>query len=197
VTGMPSRRAVLSALAIAAVPGLAACGESSADQGRSFVSGDGIIEQVPVAGRGALPPITGGLLQGGNYDSREMLGMVAVYNVWGSWCAPCREEAPALRKVAEESHANGVRFVGINVRDNDASALAFERRYDITYPSIRTADSQEALLAFGSKLPPSAVPSTMIVDREGRLAARVIGKTSYGTLSALVEDVLAEDGGQG
>ncbi|MFZ5848979.1 TlpA family protein disulfide reductase [Nocardioides pakistanensis] len=194
---MPSRRAVLSALAVAAVPGLAACGESSANQGQSFASGDGIIEQVPVAERGALPPITGELLPGGDYDSREMLGMVVVYNVWGSWCAPCREEAPALRKVAKQTRADGVRFIGINVRDNDASALAFERRYNIPYPSIRTADSQEALLAFGSKLPPSAVPSTMIVDREGRLAARVIGKTSYGTLSALVEDVLAEDGGRG
>lgn len=197
MSGMPSRRTVLSALAIAAVPGLAACGESSADQGQGWASGDGIIEQVPPAERQVLPPITGGLLQGGEYDSRDLLGMVVVYNVWGSWCAPCREEAPALRKVSRQTRPEGVRFMGINVRDNDASALAFERRYGIPYPSIRTADSQEALLAFGSKLPPSAVPSTMIVDREGRLAARVIGKTSYGTLSALVEDVLAEDGGRG
>ena len=194
---MPSRRAVLSALAVAAVPALAGCGESSADQGRSFASGDGIIEQVPPAEREVLPPITGGLLQGGEYDSGELLGMIVVYNVWGSWCVPCREEAPALRKVSRQTRPEGVGFMGINVRDNDASALAFERRYEVPYPSIRTADSQEALLAFGSKLPPSAVPSTMIVDREGRLAARVIGKTSYGTLSALVEDVVAEDGGRG
>lgn len=194
---MPSRRIVLSALALAAVPGLAACGESSADQSAGFARGDGIIEQVPPAERNVLPPITGELLQGGTYDGRELLGMVVVYNVWGSWCVPCREEAPALRKVARQTRPEGVRFTGINVRDNDASALAFERRYEIPYPSIRTADSQAALLAFGSKLPPSAVPSTLIVDREGRLAARVIGKTSHGTLSALVEDVLAEDGGRG
>ncbi|MGI8901286.1 MAG: TlpA family protein disulfide reductase, partial [Nocardioides sp.] len=86
----------------------------------------------------------------------------------------------------------GVRFVGINVRDNDASARAFERRYQITYPSIVTADSGKALLAFGSKLPPNAVPSTMVVDQQGRLAARVIGKTTYGTLTSLIEDTLAE-----
>lgn len=192
----PTRRAFLTALALVSVPGLAACGESSADQGRGFAGGGGVIEQVPIAEREALPTITGALLQGGEYDSRDLRGMVVVYNVWGSWCAPCREEAPALRKVAKQTHSDGVRFTGINVRDNDASALAFERRYDITYPSIRTADSQEALLAFGSKLPPSAVPSTMVVDREGRLAARVIGKTTYGTLSALVEDVVSEDGGR-
>lgn len=195
-TGKPSRRTVLSALATAAIPGLAACGQSSADQGQDFTSGDGVIEQVRAADRKALPPITGELLQDGGFDSRELRGKIVVYNVWGSWCAPCREEAPALRKVARQTRPDGVRFVGINVRDNDASALAFERRYAITYPSIRTADSQEALLAFGSKLPPSAVPSTMIVDREGRLAARVIGKISYGTLSALVEDVLAEGRGR-
>lgn len=187
MSGKPSRRSVLSALAMAAVPGLAACAEGSADQGGGVASGDGVIEQVPVADRKVLPPIIGALLQGGEYDSRQLLGMVVVYNVWGSWCAPCREEAPALRKVAKQTRPDGVRFVGINVRDNDASALAFERRYDITYPSIRTADSQEALLAFGSRLPPSAVPSTMVVDRQGRLAARVIGKTTYGTLSALVD----------
>lgn len=194
---MPSRRAVLSAVAVAAVPGLTGCGESSADQSAGFASGDGVIEQVPPAERKVLPPIAGELLQGGTYDSRELLGMVVVYNVWGSWCVPCREEAPALRKVSRQTRPEGVRFMGLNVRDNDASALAFERRYDIPYPSIRTADSQEALLAFGSKLPPSAVPSTIIVDREGRLAARVIGKTDYGSLSALVEDVVAEDGGRG
>jgi thiol-disulfide isomerase/thioredoxin len=193
VSDQTSRRAVLAALALAAVPGLAACGESSADQDRGFASGDGVIEQVPVAEREILPPITGALLQGGNFDSRELRGMVVVYNVWGSWCAPCREEAPALRKLAKQTRPDGVRFIGINVRDNDASALAFERRYEIPYPSIRTGDSQDALLAFGPKLPPSAVPSTMIVDREGRLAARVIGKITYGTLSALMEDVLDEE----
>ena len=185
-----SRRGLLTALPLAAV---AACGESAADDGAGFVSGDGVIEQVPVAERTRLPAVTGALLQGGHYDSRDLRGKVVVYNVWGSWCAPCREEAPALRKVANETRPRGVRFVGIDVRDNDAAALAFERRYRIPYPSIRTADSREALLAFGSTLPPSAVPSTLVVDRQGRLAARVIGKTSYGTLSALVGDVLAEE----
>lgn len=197
MSGGASRRAVLSALVVAAVPALTGCGEGSADQGRSFTSGEGIIEQIPLPERMVVPPINGDLLQDGQYDSRNLLGMVVVYNVWGSWCVPCREEAPALRKVSRKTRPEGVRFMGINVRDNDASALAFERRYGIPYPSIRTADSQAALLAFGSKLPASAVPSTMIVDREGRLAARVIGKASYGTLSALVEDVLGEDGGRG
>jgi thiol-disulfide isomerase/thioredoxin len=187
------RRSVLAVLLVVVSLLVAACsdGGSAAEQ-RGYVSGDGVIEQIPAAERTELPAITGRLLDGGSYDSREHRGEVVVYNVWGSWCVPCREEAPILRRVSNETAERGVRFVGINVRDNDASARAFERRYKITYPSIVTADSGEALLAFGSKLPPNAVPSTMIVDRQGRLAARIIGKTSYGTLTALIQDILAE-----
>lgn len=187
------RPAVLSSLILVVALLLASCsGSGSAGQERGYASGDGVIEQIPLAERTELPPITGRLLDGGRYDSRERRGEVVVYNIWGSWCVPCREEAPILRRVSQETRDRGVRFVGINVRDNDASARAFERRYEIPYPSIVTADSGEALLAFGSKLPPNAVPSTMIVDRQGRVAARIIGKTSHGTLTSLVQDTLAE-----
>ena len=172
---------------------LAACGGGpSATSGQGYVSGDGVIEQVAVAGRPVVPRITGALLDGARYDSTQHSEEVVVYNVWGSWCAPCREEAPVLHRVWNETRDRGVQFVGINVRDNDASARAFERRYKITYPSITTADSGPALLAFGRKLPPSAVPSTMIVDRSGRLAARIIGAATYSTLSSLVAETLAE-----
>jgi thiol-disulfide isomerase/thioredoxin len=187
------QRSVLAVLLVVVSLLVAACsGGGSAAEQQGYVSGDGVIEQIPAAERTELRPITGRLLDGGSYDGREHRGEVVVYNVWGSWCVPCREEAPILRRVSNETAERGVRFVGINVRDNDASARAFERRYKITYPSIITADSGEALLAFGSKLPPNAVPSTMIIDRQGRLAARIIGKTSYGTLTTLIEDTLAE-----
>jgi thiol-disulfide isomerase/thioredoxin len=149
---------------------------------------------VAVGAREDAISLDGEDLAGDPLAVQDFRGKPVVLVVWGSWCAPCREEAPALRTVSKQTRPDGVRFIGINVRDNDASALAFERRYEIEYPSIRTADSQEALLAFGSKLPASAVPSTMIVDPEGRLAARVIGKSTYSTLSALVEDVVAEQG---
>ncbi len=172
---------------------LAACGGgSAATPDAGYVSGDGVIEQVAIADRRELPAITGRLLDGGEYDSAENTGAIVVYNVWGSWCAPCRDEAPVLRRVWNETRGRGVQFVGINVRDNDAAARAFERRYQIRYPSITTADSPEALLAFGPQLPPSAVPSTFIVDRRGRIAARVIGPTTYSTLAAVVEETVAE-----
>ena len=189
----PTRRVALPTLLLVAALVLSGCSdEGSATRGLGYVSGDSVIQQVPVVDRRVLPPITGELLDGGTYDSRDHRGQVVVYNVWGSWCVPCREEAPILRKVWNQTREDGVQFVGINVRDNNAAARAFERRYKISYPSITTADSGEALLAFGPGLPASAVPSTMIVDQQGRIAARIIGATTYGTLSALVEETLAE-----
>lgn len=139
-----------------------------------------------------LPPVTGALLQGGEFDSAEYPDTVLVYNAWGSWCAPCRAEAPALQEVWEQTRDRGVQFVGVNVKDNDAAARAFEREFGITYPSITTADSGAVLLAFLSNLPPSAIPSTLIVDRDGRVAARIVGATTYTKLRRLVEEVLAE-----
>lgn len=194
-SGMSGNRriAMPTALAASALM-LSACAVgSSSDSTQASINGQGVIEQIPVAERTTLPTITGELLDGGQYDSEDHLGDVVVYNVWGSWCAPCREEAPTLRKVSNEYRDKGVQFVGINVRDNDAAARAFERQYKITYPSIITADSGAALLAFGPKLPPSAVPSTMIIDRDGRLTARVIGQVTYGTLTALLNETLSED----
>lgn len=194
-TATDSRPRALPVVMLVAAVLVAGCGGGgSAAAGRGYVNGGGVIEQIAIANRQVLPAVTGGLLDGGSYDSRQHRGEVVVYNVWGSWCAPCREEAPVLRRVWNETREHGVQFVGINVRDNDAAARAFERRYKITYPSITTADSGPALLAFGSNLPASAVPSTIIVDRSGRVAARIIGPTTYGTLSSLVSDTLAEDG---
>jgi len=191
--GRASRRLapVIVVLAVVAIGAWALVRSTSDSQTGGF--GNGIIEQLPPGERTELPRITARLLDGEEFDSRDVAGKVVVYNVWGSWCGPCRKEAPALRRVWEETRRQGVRFVGIDVKDNDTSAIAFEREFGITYPSIRTGDSASALLAFGSALA-SAVPSTVVVDRQGRAAARVVGPTTYATLNALVGDVLAEQG---
>lgn len=153
---------------------------------------DGVVEVIAADDRREVEPITGDLLDGGRFDSTSLAGKVIVYNVWGSWCAPCRTEAPVLRRVSEETRGLGVRFVGINVRDNDAAARAFEDNYGIEYPSITTDTSTDAILAFGPALPPSAVPSTLVVDTQGRLAARIVGPTDYSTLSTIVAETAAE-----
>ena len=171
----------------------AGCGASSTSQGLGYITADGVVEQIEAADRREMPPFEGDTLDGGHFDTDEHARAVLVINVWGSWCPPCREEAPALQRVWEETRDRGVQFIGLNIRDNDAAAVAFEREFDITYPSITTADSAPPLLALGSFLPQRAVPSTVIVDRDGRVAARVVGKTTYATLRDLVRDVLADD----
>lgn len=171
---------------------IAACGAPPAGEGGGpgYVTGEGVVEQVAVADREPLPRLRGGTLDGSRFDTAEHEGSVLVVNVWGSWCPPCRAEAPGLRRAWEETRAEGVQFVGLNVRDTDAAARAFERRYRITYPSITTEESGDALLALRTMLPPNAIPSTLVVDRDGNVAARVIGRTTYRTLRALIDDVL-------
>lgn len=186
-------RAPRLALAMAIVLATSACaGGSQADENLGYIAGRGVVDRVDVADRVEMPRFKGGTLNGDVLDTRDHEEEVLVVNVWGSWCPPCREEAPGLRRAWEETRDKGVQFIGIDIRDNDAAALAFERRYKITYPSIRTADSTPAILAFSSILPRNAIPSTLVVDRDGRVAARVIGGTTYLTLRGLIDDVLAE-----
>lgn len=151
-----------------------------------------IIEEFAPDQRPTIDDFEARLLDGTTYDSTLTHGTVAVYNVWGSWCGPCRTEAPALARLARET-ASTTAFVGINVRDNDAAAIAFERSFNIPYPSITTDDAGPAILAFGTTLSASAIPSTVILDRDGRVAARVVGPVTYSTLKALLTTVINED----
>ena len=180
-------RAVVAALSASAL--LAGCGSVPVAEG-GFVGGDGSLTRVAPDERRPAPRITGELLGGGSFDSDSLAGSVVVYNVWGSWCAPCRKEAPAL-EAASRSTAGVAQFVGINTRDLDqAPALAFNRAFGMTYLSVFDPDGRE-LLKFGTRLPPSAIPSTIVVDREGRVAARVLGEATEATVRGLVEDVAA------
>jgi thiol-disulfide isomerase/thioredoxin len=136
-----------------------------------------------------LPTISGPAL-GSNQtiSTQEFRGKVVVINVWGSWCPPCRKEAPDLQAASVETK-DIAQFVGITSKDYDpAPAQAFVRSFKITYPSIYDPTGK-VLLAFAGKLPPSAIPSTMIIDREGRLAVRVLSEVSKITLVDMINDV--------
>lgn len=134
-----------------------------------------------------LPTIKGKTVEGQMLDLTDLRGHVVVLNVWGSWCAPCRAEAPDLAAISAQTEPRGVRFVGIDVRDNPAAARAFARNFGITYPSF---DDQSGLVLaqFTGIIPVSAVPSTLVVDRAGVIRARVIGKVDASTLRGLIED---------
>ena len=165
---------------------LTACGgggSSTAEE--SFVSGDGSTTFIKISDRKIAPAITGMTLSGDNYTYKK--DRVAVVNVWASWCSPCRAEAPTL--VALANKYTDVAFIGILTRDNPANAEAFERRFNIPYPTVI---DDSILLGFKGSLPANAIPTTVILDKSGLVAARISGVVTVASLSELIEKVSAE-----
>jgi thiol-disulfide isomerase/thioredoxin len=166
--------------------------QAKAGDQKGYVSGDGAVETIPKADRAEPVELSGELLDGTAWDSASARGDVLVVNVWGSWCAPCVAEAPDLQKVWSELQTEQapVRFVGINFREDPARGAAFAKKAGMTYPSLSDEESGGVLiLALQGKAP--TVPTTLVLDREGRIAARVNGPVSASTLRGLVDDVVA------
>ena len=165
---------------------LTACGGGgSSTSEESFVSGDGSTTFIKISDRKIAPAITGMTLSGENYTYNK--DRVAVVNVWASWCSPCRAEAPTL--VALANKYTDVAFIGILTRDNPANAEAFERRFNIPYPTVI---DDSILLGFKGSLPANAIPTTVILDESGYVAARISGVVTVASLSKLIEKVSAE-----
>ena len=172
------------------------CGDTAeADAGAvpeaGYVAGDGSIVLLAPDERVDAPEVTGPTLDGGTFSLDDHRGEVVVINVWASWCAPCRAEAPTLAALAEELEPQGVTFVGLDTRDSDTSARVFVERFGIGYPNVIDRDGQLQLL-FSDTLPPQAIPSTLVIDREGRVAGRVLGRASESALRGLLEPILDE-----
>jgi thiol-disulfide isomerase/thioredoxin len=154
-----------------------------------YVAGDGTSRVIKPADRKPAPRAGGTTLDGKTFDLAALRGKVVVVNFWASWCAPCRGEAPALEQVYQEHKAKGVEFAGVDIKDDTEPARAFVRKFKVGYPSVVDQDGQ-VTLAFRD-VPPNAVPSTLILDRQGRIAASVIGATTYDRLTALLGQVTA------
>ena len=184
--------AVLAVTAAALAPALAGCTGSSFSSGeQGFVSGDGTVTVVDPAERQQPNGEVGGeTVDGAEVSLADQAGKLVVMPVWGSWCGPCRAEAPMLSAAARDLEDDGVVFLGINSRDeNTAKVKAFEQRFDIPYDSIYDP-AGETLLAFHGILPPQTIPSFVFIDADGDVAARVLGEIDRSTLYGVVEDVL-------
>jgi thiol-disulfide isomerase/thioredoxin len=166
-------------------------GTGQAVAGQGYIAGRGTVVQLAPDDRDDPVEFAGRTLDGERFDVTDHRGEVVVVNVWGSWCPPCIAEAADLQDVWAADEARGVQFVGINFRDNRDAALAHERRFGVTYPSIDDG-AGETLLQLRGSLPPRAIPSTLVLDRSGRVSARVLGQVPAATLRALVSDALAE-----
>ena len=180
-------RVLLAVLLVSAV--VSGCsGTNSGDKG--YVGGEEIISRLPAGERKKPGEVSGTTLDGKPLSLEQYAGKVIVLNVWGSWCGPCRKEARALGAAARELGTDDVAFVGVNTKDSSPqNGLAFERRYDVPYPSFYDP-SGRILLAFRGTLNPSAIPSTVVLDAKGRVAASVLGEIpSQQTLVDLVRDV--------
>ncbi|CAB4699370.1 unannotated protein [freshwater metagenome] len=151
----------------------------------SYVSGNGSVTYIQTADRTQAPALAGMTLSGKNYS--YAFGRVTVLNVWASWCAPCRAEIPTL--IALSKKYNEVTFIGVLTRDNPPTAEAFQRRFEIPYPTLI---DDSILLGFKGSLPANAIPTTVVIDRNGRVAGRISGEVTVASLSTLIEQVSSE-----
>jgi thiol-disulfide isomerase/thioredoxin len=191
-----SRAALLTAGAAAAALTLSACssgGTSGGGGDTNFVLGKDGIATADKGERADAPDLSGKTVDGKQLDVDDYQGKVVVLNVWGSWCPPCRAEAPGFQKVSEDLKDKGVQFVGINTRDTSTGpALAFEKAYKVTYPSLYDPTGKLMLRFERGTLNPQAIPSTLVFDREGKIAARSLQALSEEKLRKMIAPVLAE-----
>jgi peroxiredoxin len=182
------RLTAVLATAVLTAAGLAGCGgDSWADK---CTTAEGVVECAPDQ-RTPVKDVSGELLDGKKYDLKQDAGKVVVVNFWGSWCAPCRAEADDLEKTYQSTKDKNVAFLGVNVRDDRDAAIQFERNR-VTYQSIYDFDGKVALQFDVTQ---TSTPATLVIDRQGRIAAAIRQATTQTQLQPLVDKVAAEGNG--
>ncbi|MDN4641730.1 TlpA disulfide reductase family protein [Agreia sp. PsM10] len=201
MTGIRMRRATrvgLAGLVVAGTVLLAGCANDPlADQylsgdSKNYIAGDGTVTEIEPDSRQQPVDFAGTTAEGTSVSQADYAGEVVVLNFWYASCAPCRVEAPELAKLSEKYDGEGASFLGVNVRDQAPQAISFEENYGIDYPSV--IDTDGALqLAFSGDVSPNAVPTTLVIDKQGRVAARILGQVSEPSiLDTLIRDTIAE-----
>lgn len=162
--------------------------------GQNYIAGDGTVSEYADASRGEPVSFTGTLQDGTKVSSSDYEGKVLVVNFWYAGCPPCRVEAPDLQSLSQKYASQGVDFLGVNLYDSAQTAASFEKDKGVTYPSVLDRDTGSVLLAFSKTVPPKATPTTLVVDKKGRVAARILGAIpGKSILDTLISDAVAEN----
>ena len=162
--------------------------------GQGYISGDGAYTVVAEADRREPIDFEGTIENGDKVSSDDYRGEVLVVNFWYAACPPCRLEAPDLEALSQQFAPDGVRFLGVNIYDQAPTAMSFAEEFGVTYPSILDVNDGSVRLAFAGQVAPNAVPTTLVLDQQGRVAARISGVISEpSVLRSMITDVLAED----
>jgi thiol-disulfide isomerase/thioredoxin len=173
-------------VAIAALSILTGCGNAgSSSAGESFIAGNGATTYIKPADRIVAPKLSGTTLLGTQYSLPS--NKIAVVNIWASWCSPCRAEEPTLAALSQKY--SDINFLGILTRDNLVNAEAFVRKRKSPYPTLI---DDSLLIGFSKSLPANAIPSTVVIDRNGKVAGRISGIVTIASLSELLDKVVAE-----
>ncbi|MCK9871388.1 TlpA family protein disulfide reductase [Nocardiopsis dassonvillei] len=184
-------------MALAVVLVLTGCSqgapEGSAAANAASGAADGAATVFAADERVDAPEVSGTDLDGEEISLADYAGRILVLNIWASWCGPCRAEQPVLDEVYAEYQELGVDFLGVNTKDDETAARAYTNAQEVAYPSLYDQPG-EITQAFRDTVPPRAIPSTLIIDPEGRIAARVIGATTYGQLTGLLDPIVVEYG---
>ena len=159
---------------------------------KNYIAGDGTVTEFALSQRPTFEPWEGITESGAKLSSASLEGYVVVINWWYAACAPCRAEAPDLVALSEEFVGQGVQFVGVNVRDTAETALAFDRRFGIDFPSVMDSADGSVSLAFTGVVSPQAVPTTLVIDKDGRVAARILGRIDPSVLRELIETAVSK-----
>jgi len=181
---------LLAATVILASLSLGACTETPS-MNTTYQSGDGTVTEFKIAARAKAVSWSGIDTNNQIISSTNLSGVVTVLNFWYASCPPCRVETPDLVALVDEFNGQA-QFVGVNVRDSADTAKSFNRNFKVTYPTLIDANSGDVVLAFTGVVTPSAVPTTLVIDRQGRVAARILGLAEKATLRALIKSVIAE-----
>jgi len=189
------KRVIAVALALGVSLALSACGANDplANQfkqgdNKNYIAGDGSVTEFrDLATRKLGAEWSSTTAEGKPFSSADLEGNVVVLNFWYAGCAPCRAETPDLDRIAKEFADQGVLVVGVDLRDSAETVLAFNRNKNISYPSVMDSESGDVVLAYTGVVSPEAVPTTLVIDRQGRIAARVIGRIEPSILKTLIK----------